>query len=211
MYYRLYYRLTAGVYDLLDLVYFRNPGKSPRRAVVSCIGQQESVLDICCGTGANAIAIAKERPDARVIGVDISKQMLTVAKEKKKKFGGENLKFYLMDAAKTEFKDKCFDKISMALVLHEMSEELAESVICELKRLLKDNGEIVITEWEPSKLWWQKVLFLPIHLMEPRSYRKLLKKDLYAYFKMFDLEIVEIKHCDYTKVIRIKKEIYDGR
>lgn len=211
MYYQLYYKLAAGVYDLLDLVFFRNPGKSPRKAVVSCIGQQESVLDICCGTGANAIVIAKERPDARVIGVDISKQMLAVAKEKRKKAGVKNLKFYHMDATKTEFKDKCFDKISMALVLHEMPEELAESVICELKRLLKDNGEIVITEWEPSKLWWQRLLFLPIHLMEPKSYRELLKKDLYAYFKAFRLEIVEIKHCDYTKVIRIKKENGDER
>ncbi len=206
MYYQLYYKVSAGVYDLLDLVFFRNPEKSPRRAVVSCIGQQEVVLDICCGTGANAIEIAKERPGARVAGVDISREMLAVAKEKRKKAGVQNLKFYRMDATRTEFKDKCFDKISMALVLHEMSEELAERVICELKRLLKDNGEIVITEWEPSKIWWQRLLFLPIHMMEPKSYRELLKKDLYVYFKAFGLEIVEIKHCDYTKVLRIKKE-----
>ena len=92
-----------------------------------------------------------------------------------------------MDATKTEFKDACFDKISMALVLHEMPEELAGRVICELKRLLKDNGELIITEWEPSKIRWQKLLFLPIHLMEPKSYRILLKKDLNVYFKSFGL------------------------
>ena len=45
MYYQLYYKLVAGVYDLLDFVYFRNPEKSLSKAV----------LDICCGTGANAI------------------------------------------------------------------------------------------------------------------------------------------------------------
>lgn len=211
MYYQLYYKLTAGAYDLLDFVYFRNSGKSPRKAVVSCIGEKESVLDICCGTGANAIKIAKERPDAKVVGADISKEMLAVAKEKRRKDGAPNLKFYHMDATKTEFKDACFDKISMALVLHEMPEELAGRVICELKRLLKDNGELIITEWEPSKIRWQKLLFLPIHLMEPKSYRILLKKDLNAYFKTFGLEIVETKHCDYTKVLRIRKVKSDER
>lgn len=211
MYYQLYYKLTAGAYDLLDFVYFRNPEKSPRKAVVSCIGEKESVLDICCGTGANAIKIAKERPDAKVVGADISKEMLAVAKEKRRKAGAPNLKFYHMDATKTEFKDACFDKISMALVLHEMPEELAGRVICELKRLLKDNGELIITEWEPSKIRWQKLLFLPIHLMEPKSYRILLKKDLNAYFKTFGLEIVETKYCDYTKVLRIRKVKSDER
>lgn len=43
MYYQLYYKLIAGAYDLLDFVYFRNPGKSPRRAVVSNIGEKESL------------------------------------------------------------------------------------------------------------------------------------------------------------------------
>jgi hypothetical protein len=87
-----------------------------------------------------------------------------------------------------------------------MSEGLAGRVICEIKRLLKDNGELIITEWEPSEIWWQKLLFFPIHLLEPKSYRILLKKDLDEYFKGFGLEIVETKHCDYTKVLRIKKE-----
>lgn len=211
MYYQFYYKLTAGAYDLLDIVFFRNQERSPRKAVVSCIGEKEEVLDICCGTGANAIRIAKERPDAKVIGADISKEMLAVAKEKRRKAGVKNLKFFHMDATKTEFKDACFDKISMALVLHEMPEELAGRVICELKRLLKDNGELLITEWEPSKIWWQKLLFLPIHLLEPKSYRILLKKDLKAYFHSFGLEIAEVKHCDYTKVLRIKKEKNDER
>lgn len=211
MYYQLYYKLAAKAYDLLDFVYFHSPEKSPRQAVVSCIGEKESVLDICCGTGANAIKIAKERTGAKVVGADISKEMLAVAKEKRRKAGVPNLKFYHMDATKTEFKDACFDKISMALVLHEMPEELAGRVICELKRLLKDNGELIITEWEPNKIWRKKLLFLPIHLMEPKSYRILLKKDLDTYFKSFGLEIVEIKHCDYTKVLRIKKEKLDER
>ena len=37
------------------------------------------------------------------------------------------------------------------------------------------------------------------------------RMDLDVYFKSFGLEIVEVKHCDYTKVLRIKKEKKDER
>lgn len=205
MYYQFYYKIMARAYDLLDIIYFHNPEKSPRKAVVACMGEQGAVLDVCCGTGANAIWIAKTNQDSRVAGVDVSKQMLMVAKEKREKLGIENLKFYHMDATRMEFKDKCFDKISISLVLHEMSEELAGRVICEMRRVLKDDGELIITEWEPSKLWWQKIIFLPIHLMEPKTYKELLKKDLNVYFKEYGFEIAEVIHCDYTKVLRLKK------
>lgn len=206
MYYQFYYKIMARAYDLLDVIYFHNHENSPRTTVVACIGEQDAVLDVCCGTGANAARIAQTYPSSTVFGVDISKQMLSVAREKRVRQGIKNLKLYRMDATKTAFKDQCFDKVSISLVLHEMSEELAGSVISEVRRILKDDGELIITEWELSRLWWQRLLFLPIHLIEPKTYRELLKKDLNVYFKEYGFEIIETMHCDYTKVLRLKKE-----
>ena len=104
-----------------------------------------------------------------------------------------------------KFKDSCFDKVSIALVLHEIDEELSDKLILEAKRVLKDDGEIIITEWEPSKVWWRRILFVPIALLEPKPYKDFIKKDLDKYFRKFGLEVVETKHCDYTKVLRVKK------
>lgn len=64
----------------------------------------------------------------------------------------ENVKFYQMDETDMKFKDRCFDMVSIALVLHETDEEVSGKLILEAKRVLKDDGEIIITEWEPSKL-----------------------------------------------------------
>lgn len=202
---KLFYNLTAWAYGLLDVIYFNNQKRSPRTAVLDAIGSEDSVLDMCTGTGVNAMRIAKKLPHTKIIGVDLSKGMLRVAKEKVKKMDVHNIKLYQMDATDMKFNDSCFDKVSIALVLHEIDEELSDKLILEAKRVLKDDGEIIITEWEPSKVWWRRVLFAPIAMLEPKPYKDFIKKDLDDYFKKFGLEVVETKHCDYTKVLRVKK------
>ena len=103
------------------------------------------------------------------------------------------------------FKDECFDKILLSLVLHEIDEGLAASIINEAIRVLKPDGEIIVTEWERSHKLFQKVLFFPIEILEPKSYKSFVVKDLYSYFKELGLVVVEEIHCDYSKVLRLKK------
>ena len=43
-------------------------------------------------------------------------------------------------------------------------------------------------------------------MLEPKPYKTFVKKDLVEYFKQFGLEVAQIKHCDYSKVLRVKKE-----
>lgn len=81
----LLYKAIAGFYDLLDIINFRNFEKSPRKAVLEFIDSQDKVLDLCTGTATNAIRIAGQRPRAKIVGIDISKDMLRVAREKVKK------------------------------------------------------------------------------------------------------------------------------
>ncbi|MDD6070820.1 MAG: class I SAM-dependent methyltransferase [Clostridiales bacterium] len=104
--------------------------------------------------------------------------MLKVAKNKVGKTGLKNMRLHQMDATSLKFKDACFDKILISLVLHELDEELAGKLLQESKRVLKADGEIIITEWERSPSFWKRLLFMPIHC---------------------------VKHCDYTKVIILKK------
>ena len=200
------YKILAGIYDLLDVVYFRDEEHSPRRSVLEKIRDKDIVLDLCTGTATNALSIARKRPDTKVVGIDLSKDMLRVAKDKLRRSGLQNVRLYRMDATDMKFKSGRFDKILISLVLHEMEEELAAKVITEAKRVLKDDGEIVITEWEPSERLSRKILFMPIHLLEPKPYRSFIKKDLYAYFGALGLKIVSYEHCDYSKVVVLKRE-----
>ena len=137
------YKVLYSVYDLLDVVYFRDHAKSPRTAVLKKIKDDDRVLDLCTGTGTNALSIAKAKPLTKIAGIDLSKDMLKVAKDKLKRSGLKNVKFYLMDATKLRFKDSCFDKILISLILHEMEEELTDQIIMEAMRVLKDDGKIL--------------------------------------------------------------------
>ena len=78
-------------------------------------------------------------------------------------------------------------------------------VIQDAKRVLKDDGRMLVMEWEPSKVLWRRILFLPIHLLEPKPYRTFIKKDLKKYFQKHGLEIEKISHCDYTEVLCLSK------
>lgn len=200
----IFYMLIASVYDLLDVVYFKNYAKSPRKAVIEAISENDKILDLCTGTATNAINISKVKPSTEIIGVDLSKNMLKVAREKVEDANINNIKLYEMDATKLSFESESFDKILLSLILHEMSEELRSKIISEAKRVLKKDGKIIITEWERSSKPLQQLLFLPIQLLEPKPYREFLRKDLYSYFAKHGLQIEEYIHCDYTKVLVLK-------
>lgn len=202
----IFYKLIASVYDLLDVIYFRNYHRSPRKAVVEAILAKDKILDLCTGTATNAIGISKSIPSTEIVGVDLSKNMLNVAKEKVEKANIKNINLYEMDATRLSFKSESFDKILLSLILHEMDEELRSKILAEAKRVLKKDGRIIITEWERSNKLSQRLLFMPIHLLEPKPYRKFLKEDLYSYFAQQGLKIEEYMHCDYTKVIILKKQ-----
>jgi len=57
----------------------------------------EAVLDIGCGAGELALAVARARPGARVIGVDVSPDLIAVAQERGANHA--NAEFELADAA----------------------------------------------------------------------------------------------------------------
>ena len=203
---KLFYKAMSEFYDLIDIVYFRDYDNSPRKVVFESIGNEEKVLDLCTGTATNALKIAKSKPLSEVIGIDLSKDMLKIAQGKVKKSKVQNIKLYHMDATNMMFQDKFFDKILLSLVLHEVEENLA--VLAEAKRVLKDKGEIIVTEWEKSRKFSRRALFLPIDILEPKPFKSFIEKDLYRYFERYGLKVVSEVHCDYSRVLKLKRSEY---
>ena len=67
----LFYKVMSGFYDLLDVIYFRKYATSPRKVVNESICPGDKILDLCTGTGTNAVNIAKRDKSVMVKGVDI--------------------------------------------------------------------------------------------------------------------------------------------
>lgn len=204
------YKILAKIYDLLDTIYFRKKKTSPRQAVVELLSRDDlMILDICTGTATNAINIAKSFKSTKVIGIDVSKDMLLIAKKKINRSNVDNMDLQLMNATNLKFKSNEFDCVIISLVLHEMRKNLAEQILSEVKRVVKENGKIIVVEWEtPSeKSIWKRLLFNIIHIMEPDGFKDFLKMDLKGYFKNYGLIIEDEKHCDFCTVLKLKRSL----
>ena len=125
-----------------------------RKKVVTLVGQANAkkVLDIATGTGDLAINIAKKTQDAKIIGLDISKGMLEVGKEKISKENlSENIEMILGDSENIPFEDNSFDAITVAFGVRNF--ETLEKGLAEIYRVLKPKGVFVVLETSvPTKI-----------------------------------------------------------
>lgn len=105
----------------------------------------QEVLDVATGTGDLAIAIEKGT-GSRVIGLDLSQQMLNVGviKIKKLKLDGK-ISMQKGDAENLPFEENRFDAVSVAFGVRNF-ENLTKG-LAELRRVVKDNKSVYILEF----------------------------------------------------------------
>lgn len=96
-----------------------------------------SILEIGVGTGNLAGRFLEE--NYNIIGIDQSREMLNVAKQKYSK-----LKVRLGEFLKIPFNDKSFDVIVSTYAFHHLNNEEKSMAIKEMIRVLKDGGKIVV-------------------------------------------------------------------
>ena len=102
----------------------------------------ESIIDLCCGTGKSTEACLTQLPNGNVLAIDNSEEMLSVAK---RKFTINNLTFELADAMELDYPDETFDAIFMAYGIRNMPDY--NKCLINLKRMLKPNGLICFHEY----------------------------------------------------------------
>lgn len=104
----------------------------------------KKILDAGCGAGFDSKIMAKK--GAEVIGIDISPNMLKMAKKKCK---GLNIKFYLRDMEKTGFPNGHFDIVA-AIFCVALKRNLRK-VLKEFYRVLKKGGELFLVDVHPIR------------------------------------------------------------
>jgi len=99
------------------------------------------VLDVGTGPGFVPIEIAKTNPDLEVIGVDISREMIRIAKKNAQK-ERIHVEFKQMSAYDLKFEDEYFDLVISVGAIHHFNKPL--DFFNEAFRVLKRNGELWI-------------------------------------------------------------------
>jgi ubiquinone/menaquinone biosynthesis C-methylase UbiE len=122
-------------------------------------------LDIGCGTGSLAVALA--RRGARVTGIDISPQMLDIARRKVDEAGlGESVALVQMSAIDLDerFQAGSFDLVTSSLAFSELSDDEQRFVLRQCHRLLADGGRLVIADETVPPSWPKRLLHLLVRL-----------------------------------------------
>lgn len=94
----------------------------------------KSVLEIGCGPGGNLLEVLAKKP-AKLIGVDISEEMVSLAKNKLP----QEVKIIKIDGTKLPFDDHFFDIVFTATVLqHNTDEAMLRKLMKEISRVSSD-------------------------------------------------------------------------
>jgi ubiquinone/menaquinone biosynthesis C-methylase UbiE len=95
----------------------------------------ERALEVGTGTGEGALLLAREFPQARVRGVDLSEEMVRGAKQKVGLDPEGRIAFRVADAAHLPYEDESFDLITHLNM---------PPFVAEVERVLRPGGQVVV-------------------------------------------------------------------
>jgi ubiquinone/menaquinone biosynthesis C-methylase UbiE len=105
----------------------------------------DRVLDICCGTGAQAFCYA--RRGIISWGIDLDSGMIEFAERRKRRLGLSSASFQRASATDLPFSDACFDHASISMGLHEKKGASRDRIISEMQRVVKKDGTLAIVDY----------------------------------------------------------------
>lgn len=137
---------VSATYDALAADYDRRWRKyiertARRTADGLALRPGDRVLDVGCGTGALLQHLGRTHAGVQLTGVDLSVRMLAVARARL----GASARLVRGNAAALPFQAGRFDVVASVSALHYWLEP--EAALLELRRVLKADGRMVITDW----------------------------------------------------------------
>jgi len=203
---REYYSFSRRAYavfaHIYDAVVF--PIRKLRREVASMVDLPPGarLLDVATGTGQQAFAFAEKA--SKVVGIDLSEEMLRIARRKNR---FPNVSFQQADAAELPFEDDSFDASCVSFALHEMPTSVRERVAREMARVIKPGGSITVVDYGLPRS--QLASALTFHFV------KVYERDCYAGFVKSDwralLEDAGVKVLDDRPALRGVARVMTGR
>jgi demethylmenaquinone methyltransferase / 2-methoxy-6-polyprenyl-1,4-benzoquinol methylase len=126
-----------------------------------------AALDVCCGTGDWSISLAEAvGPTGKVVGLDFSKNMLSVAHEKNKELQYEQLDFVHGNAMDLPFEDNSFDFVTIGFGLRNVPDYM--TVLKEMYRVVKPGGIVVCLETsQPTTIGFKQLYFFYFRYIMP--------------------------------------------
>lgn len=171
----------ARYYDFLNHLLSLSMDKTWRKKAINELIEDKPkiILDVATGTADLAIEALRLNPD-KIIGIDISEQMLELAKEKiNRKQLSQKIELQKGDSEDLPFADNTFDAVTVAFGVRNFED--LEKGIAEIFRVLKKGGRAVILEFsKPDKFPFKQLFSFYFNHILP-FVGKTISKDNRAY------------------------------
>lgn len=174
-------------YDFLNHALSLNIDKIWRNKAIKALQplNPKTILDVATGTGDFAILSAEKLQAEKIIGIDISENMLNYGKEKiAKKNLQSTVTLQLADSEALPFESNSFDAITVGFGVRNF--ENLQKGLQEMQRVLKPNGIATILEFSMPEHFPIKQLysFYFKHILP--FIGKIFSKDYDAYYYLFN-------------------------
>lgn len=151
------------------------------------------VADIGCGNGRHLIPCTKKCK--KTIGIDISKELLTIAHKKTNEMKLQNVVLVQADSVNLPMKNNTVDAVLFIATLHNIKgKENRIKSLSEIKRVLKKDGKALVSVWSRWQDKYRKQFL--------KKWFKHIKKeefgDIDIYWKKHSLNIPRFYHL-YSK------------
>lgn len=150
----------APYYDFLNRLLSLRMDVLWRRKAIGMIKNREAktILDVATGTADLTVEINKQLKPTKIIGMDLSNEMLEVGRKKIAKKGLSDLiRLDQGDSENLQYEDNTFDVATAAFGVRNF-EDLKAGLV-EINRVLKKNGQIVVLEFSRPTIFPFKQLF----------------------------------------------------
>lgn len=162
--YSNHWTLTASIYEdlwrkrsLSILTGEEFPIEKEQKLLIDWLNPQpgQLLLDIGCSTALYGRLVKKAQPEARVVALDFSSQMLEEARLKAE---ADQTDLFLLraDAQKMPFFGASFDGLMMGGTLNELTDPL--KVLYEARRVIKKDGNFFMMHLIKSGAWYVRLL-----------------------------------------------------
>ena len=142
------FNAVAPRYDRLNDLLSLGLHRQWKRQLLSWLSPQpdERWLDLCCGTGDLALAMARKlRPDGSVLGLDAAAAPLSLAAERSGREPWLPVQWMQADALDTGLPDQDFDGVVMAYGLRNLADPFLG--FQEMARVLKPGGRAAVLDF----------------------------------------------------------------
>ncbi|MBQ6653096.1 MAG: bifunctional demethylmenaquinone methyltransferase/2-methoxy-6-polyprenyl-1,4-benzoquinol methylase UbiE [Prevotella sp.] len=172
----------APAYDKLNRRLSWNIDRRWRKRAIALLAkhQPKQILDVATGTGDFAILCAQKLKAEKIVGVDISEEMMSIGRKKAGQLGlSDVIDFKREDCMNLSMDDEKFDAVTAAFGIRNF--EHLEQGLCEMHRVLKTGGHLCVAELtRPVCFPMRQLFWIYAHTVLP-IYGRMVSKDKKAY------------------------------